>query len=281
MPSYGLWKQAEASLGFTLLAKRCNLQVTWEDDDEEDKEDEDSPFLTAWWFLPLAPFSIRHLQNRKLREMGICSEIHCGEKKCDLCWSKPIYSFVSWQLSCKDKTKKFPNCSPALVFLPGSRWLVSPTLLPKTKGFGKDPKHPSCALPSKYMHSQSKNTSKCFVAANSRTVKAHKHVFWGWVWLERWVSFGRVFVLTKMKPFFIYLFVTNLDESSPHSSITISHYTVTVSSYQGKKNHHNREVEHYFKSSPQPATHWQELHRPPVNHEKVISQISPWAVSNP
>lgn len=46
-PNIWLQKQTEASLGVTNLAKCPNLQVTWENDDEEDKEEEESPFLAA------------------------------------------------------------------------------------------------------------------------------------------------------------------------------------------------------------------------------------------
>lgn len=113
MPSPSIWlqKQAEASLGFTHLVKCPNLQVTWEDNDEEDKEEEESPFLAALWFSPLAPFNITHLQkNRWLSQMGICSEFHCSEKKCILCWSKPIYFLHLGRWAAKTKQ---PNSQTA------------------------------------------------------------------------------------------------------------------------------------------------------------------------
>lgn len=46
-PSIRLQKQAEASLGFTPLVKCPNLQVTREASDEEDKKEEDRPFLAV------------------------------------------------------------------------------------------------------------------------------------------------------------------------------------------------------------------------------------------
>lgn len=75
MPSPSIWlqNQPEGSLGFSPLMNCPNVQVTWEDDDEEDKVEEDSPFLAALSFSPLAPFSIGHLQkSRWLSQMGIC-----------------------------------------------------------------------------------------------------------------------------------------------------------------------------------------------------------------
>jgi len=63
--------------------------------------------------------------------------------------------------------------------LPAGRWLVSPSLFPKTFDL------PSRAPRTECNDTETQNTSKCFMAVNPRTKKAHKHILLGWVWLER------------------------------------------------------------------------------------------------
>lgn len=88
-------------------------------------------------------------------------------------------------------------------------------------------------------------------------MKAHRHILWGWGWLERQSEFWRVFVV-----FALHLpLVTNLDKSSL-SNIPISH--------DKSQNLHSPEVEHSFHSSSSSLPRNSTGH-----HEEVQSQISP------
>lgn len=101
----------------------------------------------------------------------------------------------------------------------------------------------------------------------------------GFGWRDR-VSFGRVFVLTSLSSSTCWwpTWTSLLHTAPPPFHITS---TASQSSCQGKKNYHNHEVEHFFNSSPQPATHWPrtpQVSWPAVNHEKVNRQLSPWVL---